>query len=253
MKVIALYNMKGGVGKTTAAVNLAFVSANSGYSTLLCDLDPQGSASYYFRLDDGSITAEKLVKGGKKIGKKIKSSGYDNIDVLPSDFSYKDLPLLLDDKKHPKRRLKDTLSRFESDYKIIFLDCPPNIGLESENIFKSADYILVPVIPSPLSFLSTDKLLDYLNDKKFRNDRVIPFCSMVDSRKKIHKDFQLQASEKYPNCFTAAIPYASDIEQSALTRKPICAASSSTRGAQSFRALWKELEERINLKSRDIP
>ncbi|MFP4443596.1 MAG: ParA family protein, partial [Spirochaetia bacterium] len=112
MKVIALYNMKGGVGKTTAAVNLAFVSANTGYSTLLCDLDPQGSASYYFRLDDGSITAEKLVKGGKKIGKKIKSSGYDNIDVLPSDFSYKDLPLLLDDKKHPKRRLKDTLSRF---------------------------------------------------------------------------------------------------------------------------------------------
>lgn len=239
--------MKGGVGKTTAAVNLAVLSAASGCSTLLCDLDPQGSASYYFQLEEkSSVSAEKLIKGGKKLGKKIMSGGYKNIDVLPSDFSYKDLSLLLDDKKHPKRQLKDILSRFDSDYDVIFLDCPPNISLESENIFKSAHFLLVPVIPTPLSFLSLDKLIGYLEGKKFKNERIIPFCSMVDSRKKIHKDFQRRAAEQYPNGFKAAIPYASGIEQSALKRKPVCESSPSSRGAESFRVLWKELEERIN-------
>ena len=148
MSIFAVYTIKGGVGKTAASVNLAYLSSRQG-RTLLCDMDPQGSASYYFRIRPGSkFSGKKLLKGGHHIEDNIKATDFDGLDMLPADFSYRNIDIALDDCKKSHHRLAKVLRPLEEEYERIFLDCPPNITLLSENIFHAADHILVPVIPT---------------------------------------------------------------------------------------------------------
>ncbi len=166
MKIIALYNIKGGVGKTAACVNLAYSCTKGGMKTLLWDLDSQGAASYYFNV-------KPEVKGGtKKLFKTkafidlVKETDIDGLDLLPADFSYRHMDLFLDGEKKPKKRMSEFLSRFEEDYDVLFLDCPPSFSLVSENIFNSADVMLVPLIPTTLSLRTYDQIQDYVGEHK---------------------------------------------------------------------------------------
>ena len=107
MKVFALYSIKGGVGKTAAAVNLAYLAAAERAKTILLDLDPQGSASYYFRMKSSkSFRGKNLIKGGKKLNRNIKGTDYDNLDVLPSSLSYRSMDLLLHNMKRSRKRYR---------------------------------------------------------------------------------------------------------------------------------------------------
>ena len=104
MRIIAVYNIKGGVGKTATAVNLAWLSAQSGARTLLWDLDPQGAASFTFRIKPGVAGGGKrLVKGGDAVTDSIKGTDFERLDVLPADFSYRNFDIVLDSEK---KRLK---------------------------------------------------------------------------------------------------------------------------------------------------
>ena len=114
MRVLAILNIKGGVGKTAAAVNLAFLAARGGWRTLIWDLDPQGAASFYLRVKP------KVPGGGKKLARGkldldglIKGSDYQGLDLLPADFSYRKMDIALDGTRKPRRqigRLIDPLS-----------------------------------------------------------------------------------------------------------------------------------------------
>lgn len=150
MSIFAVYNIKRGVGKTAASVNLAYLSSLQGGRTLLCDMDPQGSASYYFRIRPAdTFSGKKLLKGGRHIEKNIRGTDYENLDMLPADFSYRNIDIALDDCKKSHHRLAKVLHPLEDDYERIFLDCPPNITLLSENIFHAADHILCRSSPPP--------------------------------------------------------------------------------------------------------
>ena len=90
MKIISVYSMKGGVGKTATAVNLSYLAANEGKSTLLCDLDPQAASSYYFRIKASkNFKPNKFIKGGKEIDKNIKGTDYQYLDLLPAKLSHR--------------------------------------------------------------------------------------------------------------------------------------------------------------------
>ena len=96
MKIFATYNIKGGVGKTTAAVNLAYLSAADGYRTLLWDLDPQGAASFLFRIKPRVKGGGKaLIRGTKALDDAIKGTDFDHLDLIPADFTYRNMDLLL--------------------------------------------------------------------------------------------------------------------------------------------------------------
>ena len=107
MKVFATYNIKGGVGKTSAAVNLAYLAARDGQRTLLWDLDPQGAATFLFRIKSGvSGGAKALVRGRTGMDAPVKETDYENLDLLPADFSYRNMDLALDRAKSPTAMTK---------------------------------------------------------------------------------------------------------------------------------------------------
>ena len=152
MKVLALYSNKGGVGKTATTVNLAYLAAQTGLQTLVCDLDAQSSTTFYFRVKPKlKKEARGLAKKKRAIDNSIKGTDYDNLDLLPADFSHRNLDLVFSRLKNPTHRLHKVFNQLQDEYDLIILDCPPYINLLAENIFNAADMLLVPLIPTVLS------------------------------------------------------------------------------------------------------
>jgi cellulose biosynthesis protein BcsQ len=246
MIVLSLYNIKGGVGKTAAAVNLSYFAAQEDKNTLLCDLDPQSSSTYYFRIKPKMKTGLKpLVKGKKRLEKNIKATDYQNLDLLPADFSLRNMDIMLDNVKGSKQRLKSVLKIFKGEYDYIFLDCPPNITLVSENIFYASDLILVPVIPTTLSYRTFDKLLTFFKKNKMATNKIVPFFSMVEIRKNMHKDSIEALKKEYPFFLESRIPYSSIVEKMGIHRQPLGSFSPRSVPAQQFQALWSEVKKII--------
>lgn len=241
MKVIACYNIKGGVGKTAATVNLAYCAAQEGVRTLVWDLDPQGAASFYFRIKP------KIKKGGKGLlsSKKmlsdvIKGTDYQHIDLVPADFSYRHLDLQLDNFKNPDMQIRKLLKPLKTEYDFIFLDCPPGVSLISENILNAADRIIVPTIPTTLSLRTLDQIGDFCKKIDIVPSSVLAFFSMIDNRKKLHR----QIVEKPPTnarLLKTCIPYASDVELMGIHRQPVVAFAKNSKAGLAYQALWNEI------------
>ncbi len=246
MVTIALYNIKGGVGKTSAAVNLSYAASLDKHMTLLCDLDPQSSATYYFRIKPKIKSGVKpFIKGKKKLERNIKGTDYEYLDLLPADFSLRNMDIALDNVKGSRQRLRNTLKTFKDDYDYVFLDCPPNITLVSENIFFAADLMLIPVIPTTLSYRTFEQLVDFFKKKKLNPGKIIPFFSMVEIRKNMHKDSMIELKRKYPSFLDNRIPYSSIVEKMGIYRQPLGSYSPRSIPAQNYQAVWKEVKKTI--------
>ncbi|MBF0289624.1 MAG: AAA family ATPase [SAR324 cluster bacterium] len=244
MKIIASYNIKGGVGKTATIVNLAYLAAADGHKVLLCDLDPQGSATFYFRIrTHKKQTGQKLLRGRKKLDKFVMESDFENLEILPANLSYRSLDILLNKETKSKHILKNIFKSYQKTYDLILLDCPPNITLLSENIFYAADLILVPIIPSTLSIRTYDQLLDFFKQEKIKRSKLIPFLSMVEKRKKLHTEITEDLLNHDKHFLRSMIPYSANIEKMGINRKPIAAEIRSTAAKQAYLDLWQEVTE----------
>jgi cellulose biosynthesis protein BcsQ len=241
LKTIALYNVKGGVGKTAAAVNLAYLSSRASFSTLLWDLDSQGASTYCLHKKGIDLNLKDLIKGEGKIADYIIKTSYKNLFLIPSDFSLRHLDSYLIGQSKSKQKFKDALSSLRDKFDIIFLDCPPGISKLAENIFYSTDYILIPVIPSKLSIRSYRQIMNFIDRKGFRSNGVIPFFSMVDLRRRIHKDSMLDMKQSISNICKNFIPYLSDIEKMSENRKPVSVAKPASAAALAYQMLWEEI------------
>jgi cellulose biosynthesis protein BcsQ len=247
MKVIAMYNIKGGVGKTAACVNLAHSCSKSGMKTLLWDLDSQGAASYYFNVKPEVKGGTKRLFKTKEIGKLVKETDIKYLDLLPADFSYRHMDLFLDSEKKPKKRMSEFLGRFEDDYDILFLDCPPSFSLVSENVFNSADVMLVPLIPTTLSLRTYEQIIEYVGEHKKLSLKLMPFFSMVDKRKRLHVDTILDEENRIAGVLQTGIPYLSIIENMGVHRAPVGLFAPKSQAAILFDQLWLEIVLRAKL------
>jgi len=244
MKVIACYSIKGGVGKTASAVNLAYWAAKSGYRTLLLDLDSQGASSFYFR-----VKPQKKKDWGKRILKAygeildlVKESDYKNLDVIPAHLSFRNFDILLEEIRKRKNRLKLALKALKKEYDLIFLDCPPTISRLAENIFNAADIVLVPVIPTTLSERTFEQLLEFFKQQDYSSKKLIPFFTMADGRKQLHRETAIAMRKRYKHFLKYAIPYSTDVEKMGKYRAPIDIYARGRLANKSYLAVWKELE-----------
>jgi cellulose biosynthesis protein BcsQ len=247
MKVVATYNLKGGVGKTATAVNLAYLAADEGARVLVWDLDPQGAASFYFRVKPKVKGGGKaLVRGRRSIDDVVKGTDFENLDLVPGDFSYRNLDLVLDGTKKPTRRLGRLLRPMRRDYDYVFLDCPPSISLTSESVFEASDVLLVPLIPTTLSLRALDQLDDFLRDGSVqKTPKLLGFFSMVDRRKKLHREVIEERGRRRKAMLQAQIPSATDVERMGQRRAPVPAFAPKSRSAKAYRELWAEAKPRI--------
>ena len=243
MRVLATYNIKGGVGKTAAAVNLAWLAAASGARTLVCDLDPQGAATWCFRVKmKVRGGGKKLVRGRRPLARHVRETDYEGLDLLPADFSYRHLDLLLDSPKYV-RRLTRRIRGLGGGYDYVFLDCAPGISLASEAVFAVADALIVPTIPTTLSRRTLRQLARHLGREPVV--RVLPFYSMVDRRRTLHRRICDAPDEMPCPMLATEIPYSSAVEQMSARREPLCAFRKTGPAARAYAALWAELARRL--------
>jgi cellulose biosynthesis protein BcsQ len=245
VKVLATYSIKGGVGKTTSAVNLAREAAISGSRVLVWDLDPQGAATFFFRIRPKvKGGTERLVSSKGDLAEHVRASDLPGVHVVPADFSLRHLDLHLDGSKRPTERLASLLKGVESRYDVAFLDCPPSISLASESVFGAADALLVPVIPTTLSSRTLHQLSDFLGGQD-SPPSLLPYFSMVDGRKRLHREVMASLRSEWPHLLTTPIPNASTIERMGPERAPVGAYAPSSPAAQAFAGLWAEVATRL--------
>ena len=241
MRTLASYNIKGGVGKTSTAVNMAALAAKDGLRTLVWDLDPQGAATFLLgvkpRVKGGSAA---LVSGKRSLDDAIKSSDHDSLDVLPADFSYRNLDLQLEDAKRPTQQVRRLIEPLGHDYDLIVLDCPPSISMVSENVFAAADLLLVPVLPTPLSLRPLEQLTEFVVAMDKPRPTVRAYFSMVDRRKRLHLDVVGAAPARGQTFMQTSVPVDSVIERMGVTRRPVVSSHPSSRAALAYRMLWRE-------------
>ncbi|MGR8920386.1 MAG: ParA family protein [Gammaproteobacteria bacterium] len=252
MKVIATYNLKGGVGKTAAAVNLAYLAARDGLQTLLWDLDAQGAASYYLRISARVAGGGAgLIERKKNLARAIRGTDYDGLDLVPADFSLRNLDLELSDYKKSTLRLRKLLNEVRGDYDMVFLDCAPTMSVVSENVFNMADVLLVPLIPTHLSLRAFDQLLAFRAEQAPDGAEIVPFFSMVDRRKRLHRELIVEFAGRYADVLPSFIPYTSSVEQMGERRAPVNAFADASAGGRAFRGLWETLVHRLAQRVRE--
>jgi cellulose biosynthesis protein BcsQ len=246
MEIIAVTNIKGGVGKTTTAVNLAYLSAVSGIRTVLWDLDPQAAASYILR---GAIrqqtSAKKLVRGSQQLGELLYLTDYPNLHLIAADRSFRNLDVHMSQRKKPTERLMKMSRSLRELCDRLFLDCPPGMSLLSENVLRAADAVVVPIVPTPLSLRTLEQLHDFVDREGWSDLRILPFFSMVDRRKSLHEQIIAAARERFPGMLTSEIPYWSTIERMAVRRAPIPAYAPASPATDVYRSLWQEITRRL--------
>ena len=251
MTTLAIYSNKGGVGKTAAAVNLSYLAAQTGAKTLICDLDPQGSATYYFRVKPKLKSGAKgFIRGGKEVYRSIKGTDYDNLDLLPADFSLRNLEVGFDNLKRSKKRLRKILRPFKAEYDFIFLDCPVTISLLAENILNAVDYALVPLIPTTLSVRTYGQLLSFCNQNNYDTGKIYTFFSMVDRRKNMHRDIIAAVSKAYSGVLQSFIPYLALIEKMGIYRAPVAEFSPESVASRSYQNLWDKVQKNVLAQSK---
>jgi cellulose biosynthesis protein BcsQ len=246
MRILATYNIKGGVGKTSTAVNLAYLAAQDGYRTLLWDLDPQGAATFCFRVKPkikGGITG--LKKRSSSLEKAVKATDFEGLDVIPSDFSFRNFDQVFSDTKKPVRQLLKLLFPIAREYDLLIIDSAPSISLASENIFYAADALLIPLIPTTFSVRTYYQLLHYFRKKPASHLKLLPFFSMYDSSRLLHRQIVSSLPREFRGILNTSIPYAKRIELMGVERAPVGHFAPKSKSDKAYKRLWEEIREKV--------
>jgi cellulose biosynthesis protein BcsQ len=236
---IAIYSAKGGVGKTTLAVNLAWASATrSSRRTLLWDLDAQAAATFVLSRGTATIEAREVIEREVEPARAILPTAVPNLDLMPADASIRSLDAVFA-RIDRKKRLRRVLSDLSGDYDRILLDCPPGLGATSDQAIRAADMIVLPMIPSTLSRRAYEQVRAHLGMVHRKGPVILPVFTVADRRRSAHRAALLTEPE-WP-----VIPMASAVEEMADRRKAIGEYAPRSPAAAALAGLWTEIERRL--------
>ena len=244
MKTIAVYSSKGGVGKTATSVNLSYTASTGGERVLLCDMDSQGAASFYYRIKPKKkFNRARLLSG--EFYEFIRGTDFPQLDLLPAHFSFRNLDIAINNEKKEKKRqvLGSLLAPLADQYDYVILDCPPNVTVLSENIITAADCVVVPVVPTTLSLLALEQLLKLCKKVDVKKNKILAFFSMVERRKLMHNSI-MNKYRSYPIFMQSYVPFMAEIEKMGMYRRPVGSTPRKSVAAQAYELLWQEIKER---------
>lgn len=249
MRIIAVTGLKGGVGKTSTAVNIATLAALEGHRTMLWDLDPQGAATFCLdlkpKLRGGAL---KLLGGGRGglVGV-ARTSNIEGLEVVPADTSVREVERVLSVGSKSHKLIRRLVAGTKRDVDVMVIDCPPGISQVVEAVASVADVLLVPVPPEPLPYRALERFSGFLAQTKSASPELVaPFLSMVDRRVPMHRRIEAQIRED-GGFLAAAIPESSSIARMGEEQIPAVLAAPRSLAAQQYDVLWSETKERIGL------
>lgn len=251
---IAITYEKGGVAKTTTAVNVAAILAEKGYRVLLLDLDPQSYAtSYYALYDDSTPSINDVVQGRITAKAAIKDCGFFGLQMIPSNFAFKEIETFLMAKTRGQDFfLKNALTEIEDDYDFILMDCPPSGERIKTNALAFADYVILPTIPDEYAiqglFCMSTEIVDIV---KYVNPTlaVLGVLITIDERtanKTAYKN-ALQEQDIFP-CFTTSIRKNTKLSEAINAHQPINVYEPKSNGCQDYKALTDEILTKLHLR-----
>lgn len=251
MKIICVHNMKGGVGKTTAAVNLAHLASREG-KTLLWDLDGQGSASYILRTrtsEAAGLTGflkKKKLKGRHK----IIETDYPGLYLFPSHPSNRLFEFRLHRFKHGRKSLSRVAREMGESFDYVFVDLPPGLHRTHEGILRAADLILVPLVPDSMGVHALEQLAGETRGL-FKGDaspfRI--FYSMAIPNRKSQKEIMENPSLLPYPVLETFIPQSSLADRMADKRRTLVDLSETKEPVPSFKKLWIEIQRTLDGRS----
>lgn len=247
-KVIAVASQKGGVGKTTTAINLSACAAEEGHRILLVDIDPQGNASSGLGLvvDEAEPTLYEVLISGLPTGEAIRRDVLPNLDVLPSGQKLSGAEVELVGVMAREMKLRNALQAVRDDYEIILVDCPPSLGLLTVNTFTAADSVLIPLqceyyaLEGLTQLLRTIQLVQENLNPGLRIEGVL--LTMFDTRLNLSQQVAEEARKFFADrVYQTVIPRNVRLSEAPSFGKPIIHYDAQSTGAESYRALTREV------------
>ncbi len=249
-KTIAVTNQKGGVGKTTTAVNAAAGIAKLGYKVLLIDTDPQGNATSGVGVDKRSIkySAYSIIVDDVKAEDAVLHTEFEGLDVIPSSIELAAAELELADLEHREARLKNALAAVKGEYDYIFIDCPPSLGLITTNALCAADTILVPIQPEYYALEGLSQLIATVRLVKRRYNPYLEIegvlLTMYDGRLNLTQQVVQEVKKFFPKkVFSSVIPRGVRLSEAPSFGMPIMYFDKSCKGSLAYMELSREIVE----------